>query len=240
MAFQKLVQRHETLRTSFYVLNGEFAQKVNEINDFKLAYYEIALDELSKILKEFIRPFNLEKVPLIRAGIIKLETDKYVLVYDIHHIVSDGTSAEIIKREISKIYNNHVLPEMRYQFKDFVAWQNNFIESDRYQKQRDFWLNLLYNQLPVLNFPLDYPRPGNQSFRGNSIKAYIDETVTTDLKQIAGMKNSTLFMILLAAYNILLSKYADIILLKQISEKPYTKINELSMMSNEERNSAGL
>ncbi len=208
MAFQKLVQRHETLRTSFYVLNGEIAQKVNEVNDFKLDYYEIAPDELSKVLEKFVRPFNLEKVPLIRAGIIKLGTDKYVLVYDIHHIVSDGTSAEIIKREISKFYNNDVLPEMRYQFKDFVTWQSNYIISKDYQKQRGFWLNLLHNQLPVLNFPLDYPRPGNQSFRGNSIKAYIDETVTSDLKLIAGMKNSTLFMILLAAYNILLSKYA--------------------------------
>jgi len=228
-AFQDLIQRHETLRTAFLVHEGEVVQKVEACNTFQMEYCEKEDKDIKQILEQFVRPFNLQKPPLIRAVLIKVDTEQYILAYDIHHIVSDGTSAEIIISELAQHYNNEPMLILEYQFKNYVVWQNKFIESQAYQKQKEFWKGHL-SELPVLNFPLDYPRPSVQSFCGSSIFACLENEITADLKKIATLENCTLYMVLLAAFQILLSKYSgqrDIILGTPVAGRNNINLNHM-------------
>lgn len=207
-AFQLLVQRHGALRTVFLIHEGEVVQVVRDSGKFYLEYIEDISTNIDEILDQFIRPFDLQQAPLIRAVLIRTDKEEYILAYDIHHIVSDGTSAEIIISELAKYYNGESIEPLKYQFRNYVAWQKRVNESEEYQKHKNFWIEQL-SEAPALNFPLDFPRPATQSFRGRSIREYIDSEILSNLKRIACMENVTLYMVLLASFQIVLSKYAS-------------------------------
>ncbi len=209
--FRQIVKRHETLRTSFEMLDGQIMQKIHGEVDLDISFMQISEDAVNEILEEFIAPFDLSKVPLLRIGLAKITKDRHVLFFDMHHIISDGMSMDILMREFVTLYQGQQLPNLTLQYKDFSVWQNNLFTTDIIEKQEKYWLNtfadLQRGEIPVLNMPTDYSRPSIQSFRGDNIEFEIDGEIKKRLKELAVQTGSSLFMVLLAAYNVLFYKY---------------------------------
>lgn len=213
-AFKKLIKRHESLRTSFELVDSEVFQKINDKVDFSIEYKNLSNDKnnenikklTEELIKDFVKPYDLSKPPLLRVELVKLSENKHILLFDVHHIIADGTSAEILTGDLFKLYYED-LPEVKVQYKDFANWQNAMLNSDKIKEQKSYWLNKFSGELPILNLPLDFPRPPIKSFKGDRIYFTINENYTLNLKKIASDNGSTLYMVLLTLYNILLYKY---------------------------------
>ena len=208
-AFQQMVNRHEALRTSFHMTDGELFQRVHQNIKFSLEYFEIQ-DPFDEALKaeEFVKPFDLNTAPLIRGRLI-YSGSRYLLLLDSHHIITDGTSMDILFKEIMKLYANEELEPITVQYKDYAAWQNRVWMQDNIVKQKEYWMENLKSELPVLNLPYDYERPLCQSYEGNHVVTYISEAITSKLNQLARKTDSTLYVVLLSAYKALLYKYTN-------------------------------
>jgi len=230
-AFNNLIQRHEALRTSFEVTEEGLMQKVHKKVEFEIEEYKAEEDnEIEDIIKSFIRAFDLSKAPLLRVGLVKVHTNKHILMYDIHHIISDGTSVGILVEEFSKAYAGEELTPLRIQYKDFSEWQNESFKSDSIKKQEKYWLKQFEGEISVLNLLTDYQRPALQSFEGDSIQFEIGSELTNKLRQIAKATGSTMYMVLLGIFNILLSKYSgqeDIIVGTPIAGRPHADLENI-------------
>ena len=135
---RKLTQRHEAFRTSFEMINGEQVQRIHTEVKLEINYQEAEEMKLPEIIAGFIQPFDLKSVPLLRVGLIKLTTAaqtcaKYMILFDMHHIISDGTSFGILVKEFIEFYDGKELPELRIQYKDYAVWQNQFLKMTRYR-----------------------------------------------------------------------------------------------------------
>ena len=120
-----------------------------------------------QILKTLITPFDLKEAPLIRVSLIRIREQKYVLLMDMHHIISDGVSVGILFDEIEALYKGEALIENKIQYKDFAIWQNDYLKTEEISKQEEYWLETLKGELPVLDIITDYPRPLVQSYEGD-------------------------------------------------------------------------
>ncbi|PKM50198.1 MAG: hypothetical protein CVV02_12590 [Firmicutes bacterium HGW-Firmicutes-7] len=207
-SFKKLMQRHEALRTSFELIDNKPMQKLNKDLNFSLNQIEIKEENIEEFIKEFIRPFKLSSAPLYRVTLAKIADEKHLLLIDMHHIISDGTSINILLKEFFEIYNGQELPELRIQYKDFSKWQNNIYETETIKKQEKYWLESFKNEVPVLNFPTDYTRPAVMSFEGSWHIFEIDNSLTKKLKNLSKQKGTTMFGTLFAAFNVLLARFA--------------------------------
>lgn len=208
MALQSLVDRHEALRTSFETVLGEPMQRVGSTARILLEEWEVLDDENEEqALQRFIRPFNLNAAPLMRAGLASIGEKKLLLV-DMHHIISDGVSLNIIMKELSALYNGEKVPELPIQYKDYSEWQHQLSQSDLLKKQRSYWLKAFEGSLPVLDLPTDYPRPAVQNYHGEQINYKLSLEMKERLKRLAADTDSTLYMVMLSAYSILLSKHS--------------------------------
>ena len=233
-SFNKLIERHEALRTSFEVIDGEIVQKVHKEAFIDIEKYEYQISDkkeekeyIENIIKSFVRCFELSKAPLIRVGLIRLEEEKYILLFDMHHIISDGVSMTILTEEFAKLYDGQELEKLRIQYKDYAVWQNDMLNSEVMKKQEEYWVNRFSDDVPVLNMPTDYIRPVLQSFEGSSFEFELDKEITNKLKGITKETGSTMYMVLLAAYNVLLAKYTgqeDIIVGSPIAGRPHADL----------------
>lgn len=206
-AFRGLVDRHETLRTSFELINGVPAQKIHKHVQFEISQMEASPEEIDEIIRNFIAPFDLNTPPLLRVKLVKVGNNSHIMMFDMHHIVSDGTSAGIMIKEFINLYNGKVLPELKIRYVDFSMWQNRLLTSPAIKKQEEYWLNKLAGELPVLDMPTDYPRPRVQSFEGGRVRFETGNELCSTLNKIAAETGTTLYMLLMAAYNVLLSRY---------------------------------
>ncbi|UCH93962.1 MAG: amino acid adenylation domain-containing protein [Candidatus Aminicenantes bacterium] len=229
-SFKKLISRHESLRTSFVIVNEKPVQKVHEAVEFKIEYYDMkefeakveegegtgglsplsipatgSLQPATALISSFIRPFDLEKAPLLRAMVIQSQEGKPLLLFDMHHIITDGTSQILLENEFISLYSGEELTPVKLQYKDYAQWQNNWKHQEVIKQQETYWLELYRGDLPVLNLPIDYPRPLLQSFAGSRIHFSLNENETKRLKDIARGCDATLYMIILAVFNILLA-----------------------------------
>lgn len=204
---EALIKRHEAFRTAVELFNGEIIQRVKTDVDFKVNYMEADKNNLSNIVSNFKQPFDLSSPPLLRVGLVKLEEKKYVLLIDMHHVVTDAVSAEIFWREFALLYRGIELPELRLQYKDFSVWQNKVMESEVAKKQEKYWMKVFGGKLPVLDIPTDYPRPQVLRFEGNTVTFITEDKFGAGIKNIVAETRASLYMVMLAAYNILLSKY---------------------------------
>ncbi|HLP61944.1 MAG TPA: condensation domain-containing protein, partial [Candidatus Deferrimicrobium sp.] len=191
--FKKLIERHESLRTSFHMIGDEPVQVVHQEVEFKIAGFENR-DPGS-------HAFDLSKAPLLRVG-----AGKHLLFVDMHHIISDGISHQVLREDFQALYNGRSLVPLRIQYKDFAHWQNSPKETERIHGQMLYWLNEFSGEIPVLELPLDYPRPLVQSFEGASVNFELTSAETRGLNELALQGGATLFMVLAAAVNILLAK----------------------------------
>ncbi|MCR3759888.1 hypothetical protein KYB31_13010 [Clostridium felsineum] len=205
-ALNELVIRHESFRTYFGIIQDEPVQYICKNVNFSIKYYETDELEADKIINKFIRPFNLSKAPLLRALLIKLNDKKYLLAFDMHHIISDGVSIGIFVNDLINIYKGEKVSKLEIQYKDFAIWQNDILKSESVKKQEKYWMNVFKKEIPELQLPFDYERTEFQSFDGDSIKIKIDKELRQKLYSFLKKNNSTLFMVLISNLYIILSK----------------------------------
>jgi acyl carrier protein len=218
---------HDSLRTSFHIIEEELVQRIQDKTKFEIEYYDLYRTQveeeeqttedrpgthLSSVIRhlssEFIRPFNLSQAPLFRVGLVKIEKAQRILMVDMHHIISDGVSMGILIQDFLHLYQTGKALKCHIQYKDFVEWQNRLFESGEIKKQEKYWLDRMKGEIPVLAVPTDYSRPDTQKFEGDRITFYINEELTGKIKGILTHSNTTLFIGLLAVFDILLSKYS--------------------------------
>lgn len=204
--FKKMIQRHESLRTSFEMRKGSCVQIVHDTITFSMEIENSEQDKLEEEIERFIRPFDLTKAPLFRAKLIVFEQEQSALLIDLHHIISDGTSKSIFMRDFMDLYNGKELSPLEVQYKDYVQWCKKNVNDEKYQEQRKYWHYICSGEIPVLDLPTDYKRPEISSFSGSVIYYTIDSECTDMLKEFAKEKNVTLNMVLLCGYFILLNK----------------------------------
>lgn len=227
---QALIRRHETLRTSLRRVKDEIVQIVHPEVPYQMMYQEAQESEVPGIVREFLQPFNFEKAPLFRMGLIKLAEEQFVLLFDMHHIISDGTSMDVLTRDFMLLYEGKELPELPIQYKDFAVWQNELFETGAMATQEQYWLSTFAGSVPVLNMPTDFPRPAHQSFQGNRFPFEVDELLSRRLNDLAKRNGTTLYMVMLAAYNVLLSKYSgqdDIVVGSPIAGRPHMDLQNI-------------
>ena len=207
--FTKLIQRHDIFRTSFEYIGSAPVQKIHPEVKFEIEPLPVPTGEefsLDEMIDHFIRSFDLSVAPLLRVGAAKIAAEKYFLVIDVHHIISDGLSQEILMKEFQELYAGMELPYLKLQYKDFSEWQNSAKGVMELKKQEEYWLNILNENVPLLSLPSDYPRGKVQQFEGNSVvfETSFEEYLT--LKKIAADHDVTLYIIFLAICNIWLFK----------------------------------
>jgi amino acid adenylation domain-containing protein len=208
-----LIRRHESLRTSFHLLKDIPVQRVHQEVDFRIHYMEAEEDQMEKTVKGLIRPFDLAKAPLLRINLLKLpqnrETrERHILMYDMHHIIGDGVSMDIMAQDLMDLYEGIEPVKLNIQYKDFTLWQNHLLQSDSLKKQGEYWLEVFAGEIPVLDLPTDYPRPGIRSFEGDTLYFDFKGHLTQEVRKIAVEMGCTLFTVLLTIFNILLSRYS--------------------------------
>jgi amino acid adenylation domain-containing protein/FkbM family methyltransferase len=208
--FRRLIYRHESLRTSFHMMKHQPVQRVLEIDEVELEIENyLAAGDTGKrefIIKRFIRPFDLFQAPLLRIGLVETRKGENVLLTDMHHIICDGISNFLLARELMALYRGEELPPLHIQYKDFSQWGNSEKASERIKKQESYWIRQFEDEIPIPDLPTDYPRPAVQNFEGFSVSFEIGEEDTRLLTAMALEEKASLYMVLLALYNILLSK----------------------------------
>ncbi|MCU0286481.1 MAG: condensation domain-containing protein [Acidobacteria bacterium] len=204
--FHEMVQRHESLRTSFHMVEGEPVQVIHKDTLLDIEYLETPEDKLDSLITNFFQPFDLGKAPLMRVAFIKVKEDLHVLAADFHHIISDGTMLAIFVREFTASYSGRELPPLKLQYKDYAEWQHNYNESEVIKKQEAYWLNEFKSPAPVLNLSRDFEKNAAAYFEIEGINFAINLDDVGVLKKIAMAEGATYYMILLALVNVFLHK----------------------------------
>ncbi|WP_298422703.1 non-ribosomal peptide synthetase [uncultured Kordia sp.] len=204
----QLIQRHESLRTVFFMKNGDIYQKVLDTIDFTIEYHKLdTLDsiEVNKKVTAFKKPFDLNNGPLFRIGCIETPK-KSILLVDIHHIISDASSTEILRKDFMAFYQGTSLSPLRIQYKDYVVWSESEAEKKRKEAQKAYWLQQLEGELPILDLPIDHTRPAIKSFEGDSYIFNIHEDDSNALVALSNRYKVSLNTTLTAVFNIFLHK----------------------------------
>jgi hypothetical protein len=217
----EVVRRHEVLRTTFEQVDGRPVQVVHEheplrleVEDLRAPGREGAEAEAERLTAEEARtPFDLSAGPLLRARLLRLAEEEHVLAVTMHHIVSDGWSMGVLVKEVAALYvayesgEESPLPELAVQYADYAAWQREHLAGETLERQLAYWRGRL-GGLPTLELPTDFPRPAVQTYRGAQHLFTLPVGLARALKEFSRKQNATLFMTLLAAWQVLLSRYA--------------------------------
>ncbi|MED2795925.1 amino acid adenylation domain-containing protein, partial [Bacillus wiedmannii] len=228
--FCQLVARHESFRTTFELVEGTPVQKVRKDVSFNVEYMEVSIEQVQEAIQAFIRPFDLSTGPLLRVSLFKIDTDRHILIVDMHHIISDGVSTKILIDDFTKLYAEDSLEESRIRYRDYAVWQNEFMKSEKLKEQETYWKEQFQGDIPILNLPTDYPRPPVFSHEGTSLNFQIGQEITEKLKLIGKQQNATLYMVLLAAYNTLLYKYTgqeEVVVGSPIAGRPHADLEHI-------------
>ena len=221
-SFRYLVQRHEALRTTFEAVAGEPVQVIAPAMDIALPLIDLTSlarqkDEVQRLTEtEAAKPFDLAAGPLLRLTLFKLSESEHVLLMTMHHIVSDGWSMSVLLREFAAGYEAHAgghapdLPPLAIQYADYAQWQRQWLSGDVLARQLAYWKEQLGTEHPVLALPADRPRPVAQSHRGAKHYARLSAALTEKLHQLGRQQGATLFMTLLAAFNVLLYRLSGL------------------------------
>ena len=207
-ALHALAARHDALRTSFSVVGDEVVQMIaNEVQiemDLREVDGKQGVEELNR---SFVRGFDLGRAPLFRSCLARMGKTDHVLLLDLHHIVCDGVSVDVLAADLGRLYDGQDLNAPPSGYKDFVQWQAKFSRSPEAKKQEEYWLELLGEYPPALDLPLDFPRQRERSLDGRTVAVQPGEDLARALRTLAARQRVSMYMLLLSAYNILLSKY---------------------------------
>jgi len=220
-ALDALVVRHETLRTTFVAVDGVPMQVIADPAPVPLPLHDLTAmpevagkDEAMRLVREEAeRPFDLAQGPIFRAGLVRLATTQHILLLSMHHIISDGWSKGVLMRELTQLYDAYAtgtpanLPALAIQYADFAVWQRSWLQGDALDKQLSYWKTQLA-ELPALQLPTDHPRPQMQTFRGAAAARRLSPALANQLTALSRVEKSSLFMVVLAAFDVLLSRYS--------------------------------
>ncbi|NOK22272.1 amino acid adenylation domain-containing protein, partial [Corallococcus carmarthensis] len=221
-ALSEVTRRHEALRTTFVDGPSGPVQRVWPEVGLSMAVRDLSQTAgpereplaRTRIEKEILRPFDLANGPLLRVLLLKLEEHRHVLVVTMHHIVSDGWSLDVLVREVATLYGAFAqgarspLPPLRMQYADYAAWQRGWLQGEVLEAQLGYWREQLRGAPPVLELPTDKPRPAVRAYRGAQRSVVFSRELTEGLKNLGRSEGASLFMVLLAAWQTLLSRYS--------------------------------
>lgn len=207
-AFRQLIGRHDSLRTTFAFVDEEIVQKVLPEVSFSLKKLPSVAD-LNAAINDFIKPFDLNKSPLIRAGIIEQGDHAFVLIMDCHHIISDGVSTQVLLNELTALYEGQALEQPKLQYKDYVTWQLSDEQQEVIEQHKAYWLTKFEDWPTPLELPVDHTKPENRGKNGKQVQLVLDSERTKQLEAFAKEENTTVFIVLLSIYNLLLSKLSN-------------------------------
>lgn len=250
-AFKALIERHESLRTVFRMNDaGDVYQFILSSDEKKwnIDFHDVRFstnkdEKLEHIIQAAaILPFDLSAGPLIKTSLVQTEDHRYVFIYNIHHIISDGWSMGIILNELLLLYDvyhngtqNTLLP-LRIQYKDYAAWQKMELRNGTLKQQKEYWLKQLEGVLPVLDLKADQIRPAIKTYNGEEIFISVDSSVYQEFKTLVQNEGVTLFIGLFAMINTLLYKYTeqeDIILGTPIAGREHADLeNQIGLYIN--------
>ncbi|HEY2515808.1 MAG TPA: amino acid adenylation domain-containing protein, partial [Polyangiaceae bacterium] len=242
-AFEEIVSRHEALRTRFHAEHGLARQVLDgpgrwdlPVRDLGHLRADARFDEALRLAREDARhPFDLTRGPLLRTSLFRIDATDHLLAVTIHHIVSDGWSFGVLARELRLAYEAFAsgrapsLPELAVQYADFAAWQKQTLSGERLERDVAFWCQQL-EAAPLLELPTDRPRPKEQTYAGAEVAIRIEPELAVRLKGLARERQATLFMTLLAGYQVLLGRYAgqrDVTVGTPVANRPRPELEAL-------------
>jgi non-ribosomal peptide synthetase component F len=216
-----IVQRHESLRTHFAMIDGQPMQVITP--NLSLALPIVDLQNMAEpkrearatalVAEEAYIPFDLTQAPLLRANLLRLAPEDYILTLTMHHIIGDGWSFNLLQNELAALYNalatKHPqpnLPELPVQYADFALWQRQRLTESEADAHLSYWRQQLNGAPPVLELPTDYARPSTQNYEGGRVSKILSPALSQALKTLSQQENVTLFMTLLAAFKVLLQR----------------------------------
>jgi len=219
--FSEVIRRHETLRTTFTIVDGQPAGVIAPVQPVALRIIDLRGESRAEReekahqlgTREVRRPFDLEHGPLFRLTVVQLADEEILVMMTMHHIISDGWSTKVFFQETGMLYwaflagEPSPLPELAFQYADFAQWQQQWLQGDILDSLLVYWKQRLSGDLPLLALPTDHPRPAMQTFRGARQPLALSPTLTHRLKELSRGQGSTLFMTLLAAFKTLLHRY---------------------------------
>jgi len=243
-ALDRIVARHEALRTTFGKVDGETVQRIvpTEKSRFHLVEHDLRLrqdahDELALLIEQEARaPFDLEFGPLIRGLLLRQGDDEHTLLITIHHIVSDGWSISVLSNELNALYaaflrgQNDPLPDLVVQYTDYTVWQQQWMDGDMLRQQAEYWKTTLAGTAPLLKLPEDHARPAQQNYAGGWVDWVVDEELTRGLKELSRQHGTTLFMTLLAGWAALLGRLSgqeDVVIGTPVANRGRAEIEAL-------------
>jgi hypothetical protein len=222
-SFDEVVRRHDSLRTTFTSVDGQPRQIISEPGALPLPLIDLTdlgvsecQAEVARLVgEEARRPFDLAAGPLLRAKLLRLGNDEHVLLLNMHHIISDGWSLGVLVREVTQLYAAYAagrepqLPKLPIQYADYAVWQQRWLQGPTLEEQLSYWRKQLAGIPSALELPTDRPRPAEQSYRGASTSFSLPESITQELRRLARNEDVTLFMLLSAAFKLLLHRYTN-------------------------------
>jgi len=220
-SFQELVNRHEILRTTFASFKGDIHQVIHEEipTEQFITFKDLRGEKNPQTLADDLiqecanLPFNLEQLPLLRVLLVQITSEEFIFGLTVHHIIGDARSLDIIFQEFFTLYSAYTqqkqaeLPPLTLQYKDYALWQNQWLESEEIREQHEYWCNVFAQQPPLLNLPIDFPRPQVKSAQAASYTYSFDPSLSQQLQTFAAQNQTTLFITLLTFFKILLYRY---------------------------------
>ncbi len=244
-ALDRLIARHESLRTRFILVAGQPCQHIDPADiGFALSCHDLRLldpglrsqrvTELADL--EAQAPFDFTQGPLIRGQLLQLADDEHVLLLTLHHIITDGWSVGVLVQELSIFYRAALdgqpdpLPPLPIQYADYAVWQQEQLQGTAFTEQRDFWCTQLADAPALLTLPTDRPRPAVQTYAGNRVPVQIDADLLASLKVLGQRHNTTLFMTVLSVWSLVLARLSgqdDIVIGTPVANRPQHELEGL-------------
>ena len=205
-ALRQLIDTHASLRTSFHLINQTPVQRVNS-NLLNIQWITGSEEQLEQLYESFVQPFDLSDQSLFRVCVVQCEQEYHCIFFDMHHIISDGVSMNILIEDFVKLYTEQEIIPPAYQYVDYALWQDESDVKAELIRQENFWIQHLEGNIPTLNMPTDFVRPKWKGFDGDEVRFSLNPDLTKELKEIVKREAITMNILLLAAYVVFLYKH---------------------------------
>ena len=243
-ALDRIVERHEALRTSFVAVDGEPEQRIRSAEESRFQLQEEELgehvdgeEELERIVgEETSRVFDLEKGPLIRGRLVRAGEQEHVLLITMHHIVSDGWSLGVLYQELGALYGAYKrgeedpLPALEVQYADYAVWQREWMTGEVLREQGEYWKRTLEGAPGLLEIPNDHERKEQQEYRGGYVELELDRELSGRIKRLSRRHETTVYMVLLGGWGALLGRLAgqqDVVVGTPVANRGWSEIEGL-------------
>lgn len=206
---ETLVMRHESFRTSFEIMNDEVVQRIHQTVPSAVSFAKSIPEQIEAELKQAVVPFDLSQAPLMRVKFISISETVHYMIIDIHHIIADQSSMAVLMQEFTMLYEGKQLPDKKLKYADFAVWQNELMKNGQMEKQLTYWKKEFEDDVPVLDFPTDYPKGNITSDQGKRQHFVLDKALCGDISQWLAKNHVTGYILMMTALDLLLWKYTS-------------------------------